>query len=117
MRQKEARACCDALSVEPTFWQLPFYDVGKQRFGDDDRAIVDSFVHKISPDIIFLIDEANDPHGTHRIVRDLVLDVLQKSPLGATVLGYRVWEEGYSVDESNLVLFFDQRTMEEKKKN
>jgi LmbE family N-acetylglucosaminyl deacetylase len=116
IRREEAIACCDYLGAKPVFWDLPFYEKQEKKFTQDDLDIVSSFLEQIEPDSIFLIDEVSDPHGTHGVVRDVVLKVLQKKSYSGVLFGYQVWEDVTSIDNCDKLVCFDQATMKEKEK-
>lgn len=122
IREKEARRCCKRLGVRPLFWQLPFYEVSQQdkkerEISQIDIEIIERSINKIRPDIIFLADEASDPHGTHGLVREACFAALRRikfsgTQFPGTVFGYRVWQEGY--ESGDLICSFDETVMQEK---
>ena len=73
-------------------------------------------IKKIKPDIIFVIDEASDPNGTHGIIRDLCARALKNIKFGGEIFGYRVWSEPYNKDESDVVVEFNEDVMKQKER-
>jgi len=116
IRRDESTATCNVLGTEPIFWDLPFYEARKDRFDVADVTAAAASIKQCNPDIIFLIDEATDPHGTHGVVRSVVLQALKTIAFTGTVVGYRVWEEGYFSAGCDITLAFDETLMQEKEK-
>jgi len=116
IRKKEATECCNYLHTNPVFWNLPFYEKQRKIPSAQDLEIIKQSICDIQPDLIFLIDETNDPHGTHGIVRQLSLQALQAISFPETILGYRVWEPNYPDCQCYIALFFDEAVMAEKTK-
>jgi len=114
LRKNEALACCDYLGVTGHFWNLPFYEAGRKEFSDKDVSIVKAYVKKLSPDVIVLIDEAGDPHGTHGLVREICLKAICVRLYPGILFGYRVWDNGYGRDECDVALSFGHDLMSEK---
>ena len=102
--------------MKPIFWNFPFYEEQQKGFSQKDVAIAAKTLLTINPDIIFLIDESNDPHGTHGLVKDVVVEAIKKVDFSGIVVGYRVWEEAYQPDECAISLFFNDDLMSEKVK-
>lgn len=114
IRRKESTECCQSLGMDPVFWNLPFYEAQQKSFSSNDVIIVKESLLQLEPDVIFLIDEFADPHGTHGIVQRIVLQALQEIGSPADVFGYRVWEGDYLSYECDLVVEFDESIMREK---
>ena len=114
IRQNEARAVCAHLHVNPHFLQLPFYEMRQTSYTHDDVDCVKQLVDRCVPDIIFLIDESHDPHGTHGMVRSICRDAFESTAFGGSVWGYKIWQEGYARDEISLSVAFNQDIMSQK---
>lgn len=116
IRKKEAINCCRYLGANSIFLNLPFYQKQTSNFTDLDIDIVSSSIKKIDPDIIFFVDESNDPHGTHGVVRGVCIEALKKISFTGILLGYRVWDDKYDFNECDLVVSFDQFIIAKKEK-
>jgi LmbE family N-acetylglucosaminyl deacetylase len=114
VRQQEALACCKYLGATPHFWNLPFYEKRKKKFSQKDVEIAERALRQINPDIVILIDEESDPHGTHGFVKQICLKAIKNIKFDGTILGYRVWDEGYSSEECYTTIFFDDALTQEK---
>ena len=112
IREKEANSCCKRLGARPIFWKLPFYESEEREASQEDVLLIERSINKINPDIIFLADEAIDPHGTHGLVREACFAALRGTGFPGTVFGYRVWQEGY--ESGDLICSFDETVMQEK---
>lgn len=113
IRKEEALAYCRTIGAEPIFWNLPFYETKSREFGPD-IALVSSSIKDINPDVVIVIDEASDPHGTHGFVREIVVKALTGIAFEGAVLGYRVWDSNYLVGEADLKLSFGKSVMKRK---
>ncbi|MDT8413779.1 MAG: glucosamine-6-phosphate deaminase [Flavobacteriaceae bacterium] len=61
------------------FLDLPFYETGtikKNKLSDKDLSIMKDFVLKVKPHQIFAAGDLADPHGTHKICLDAVLETI-----------------------------------------
>jgi LmbE family N-acetylglucosaminyl deacetylase len=140
IRKKEAQACCDFLGATAHFLRLPFYESNKNNSRHDpsilpldtistkslganggslkqfekDITIAVKLLKKIKPNTIVLIDEENDPHGTHGIVRAIFRQAINKISFTGKILGYQVWDNNYSQKDCCKKIFFDEKTMIEK---
>ena len=116
VREQEARKACAFLDAQPVFLNLPFYQNKKKNIELNDIEIVYKFINLINPDVIFVIDEENDPHGTHGLVREVFLQVLEEVYFDGLVFGYRVWGSGYKKEESAVIFEFDEDIMAQKER-
>src|SRR5712691_7286455 len=84
IRQTEAAAACDLLGVPPKrqhYFDLPFYRTGKVKknpMGEDDIRIVAHKLREVRPDQIYFAGDLSDPHGTHRVCAQVIIEVLQR---------------------------------------
>jgi len=70
MRREQAR-----------FLNLPFYQTGKVRkdpIGEADVGIVLELLEEQQPELIFVAGDLSDPHGTHRMCLEAVLEALAR---------------------------------------
>jgi glucosamine-6-phosphate deaminase len=84
IRQCEARATCRYVGIPGTnihFQNLPFYETGtieKNPMGEDDVRITMQLLKEIRPQQIFCAGDLADPHGTHKVCLDIVLESLRR---------------------------------------
>lgn len=73
IRRGEARAACRYLGIPEErvhFLELPFYETGgvkKKPLGREDIEIVKNLLKSVKPHQIFAAGDLSDPHGTHRV--------------------------------------------------
>ena len=97
IRRAEALAAVrflDLPSENVHFLDLPFYDrhpLLKREIQADDVEIMQNFIQQIKPHQIFAAGDLADPHGTHRITFDLLLDVLKNLKNEDFIKDTRVW--------------------------
>ncbi len=84
IRRAEARAACRTLGLDDRthahFLNLPFYETGGIKKGEltkKDIDIITDLLDKIKPQQIYLAGDLSDPHGTHRICTEAVLEALE----------------------------------------
>lgn len=84
IRRAEARAACRVLGLNDRtnahFLNLPFYETGgikKGKLGSDDISIVVALLREIKPDQIYAAGDLTDPHGTHRVCINAVLEAME----------------------------------------
>ena len=84
IRQCEARATCKYVGLKEEnihFLNLPFYETGtieKNPMGEKDVEITIDLIQKIKPHQIFCAGDLADPHGTHKVCLDIVLEALSR---------------------------------------
>ena len=80
IRETEAIAAskyCGVLEECIHFLNLPFYDesiIHKMSFSKEDVAITSDLLSRVRPDIIFAAGDMSDPHGTHRVCFQVLLE-------------------------------------------
>ncbi len=81
IRRGEARAGARAVGLMDEkrmhFLDLPFYESGRSRkkpLGSKDIAIVRDLIEQVKPHQIFAAGDLADPHGTHRICLNAILE-------------------------------------------
>jgi len=63
------------------FLNLPFYETGtieKKDVGKEDIAIIKALLVKVKPHQIFAAGDLRDPHGTHKVCLDAILEALKE---------------------------------------
>jgi glucosamine-6-phosphate deaminase len=84
IRRCEARAACMHVGIKEEnihFLNLPFYETGtieKNPMGEEDIRIVTETLKKIKPQQVFAAGDLADPHGTHKVCLDIVLESLKR---------------------------------------
>lgn len=84
IRRCEARATCRYVGIPDEnihFQNLPFYETGaieKKPMSEDDVQITLDLLRKIKPHQIFCAGDLADPHGTHKVCLDVVLEALKR---------------------------------------
>ena len=83
IRRAEARAAVRSFGLNENtnahFLNLPFYETGGIKKGqrtDKDIEIIIDLLQKIKPHQIYLAGDLADPHGTHRVCTEAVLEAL-----------------------------------------
>ncbi|WP_339731810.1 glucosamine-6-phosphate deaminase [uncultured Gimesia sp.] len=103
IRKTEATAGAEVAGVPEEclrFLNLPFYQTGqvsKKPIGEEDVAIVADLLREINPDQIYVAGDLSDPHGTHRVCAEAVInavDVVAEEGIAPEFWMYRgAWEE------------------------
>jgi len=84
IRRCEARATCRYVGIPDEnihFQNLPFYETGtieKNPMGEKDVAITVELLRKIKPHQVFCAGDFADPHGTHLVCFNIVLESLKR---------------------------------------
>ncbi len=84
IRRCEAKATCKYVGINERnihFQNLPFYETGtieKNPMGDDDVTCTIELLNKIQPHQIFCAGDFADPHGTHKVCFDILLEALNR---------------------------------------
>lgn len=83
IRRSEAKAACRHLGVNDQtnvhFLNLPFYETGSVKKGgitQIDIDIVIKLLREVQPHQIYAAGDLSDPHGTHRVCIEAVLEAL-----------------------------------------
>lgn len=83
IRQGEAKSACRYLGIPEErvhFLNLPFYETGtvkKKPVGKEDIDIIVDLLREIKPHQIFAAGDLSDPHGTHRVCFQAILEALE----------------------------------------
>lgn len=84
IRRCEARATCKFVGLtneQIHFMNLPFYETGtieKKPMGEADVLQTMELLQRIQPHQIFCAGDFADPHGTHKVCFDVVIEALQR---------------------------------------
>ena len=84
IRKTEATAAAKAIGVNEEklhFLELPFYRTGKvskRPISDEDVAIIAKLLRDVKPGQIYVAGDLSDPHGTHRVCAQAILQALER---------------------------------------
>jgi glucosamine-6-phosphate deaminase len=84
IRRCEAKATCNYVGLKEEqihFQNLPFYETGtieKKPMGEADVALTMNLLKKIKPHQIYCAGDFADPHGTHKVCFDVVIEALKR---------------------------------------
>ena len=84
IRRCEAKATCKYVGLTDRqihFQNLPFYETGtieKNPIGEEDIRITMDLLDKIQPQQIYCAGDFADPHGTHKVCFDVVIEALNR---------------------------------------
>jgi glucosamine-6-phosphate deaminase len=84
IRRCEAKATCKYVGLTDSqihFQNLPFYETGtieKNPMGEEDVRITMELLNEIKPQQIYCAGDFADPHGTHKVCFDVVVEALNR---------------------------------------
>ncbi len=84
IRRCEAKATCRYVGIPEKnvhFQNLPFYETGtieKKPMQEEDVQITLQLLRSIQPQQIFCAGDLADPHGTHKVCLDVVIEALKR---------------------------------------
>jgi glucosamine-6-phosphate deaminase len=84
IRRCEAKATCKYVGLTDErihFQNLPFYETGtieKKPMGETDVQITMELLNKIQPHQVYCAGDFADPHGTHKVCFDVVIEALKR---------------------------------------
>lgn len=84
IRRTEARATCRYVGIKDEnihFMNLPFYETGlieKNPPGEEDVLITMDLIREVKPHQIFAAGDFADPHGTHKVCFDIMMEALKR---------------------------------------
>ena len=101
----------EVLGLSPSqgrFLNLPFYQTGQVRkdpIGPRDVEIILGLLEEVRPHIALVAGDLSDPHGTHRMCHDAVVQALQRyDGLPPDIWYYRgAWQE-WSIPEADILI-------------
>lgn len=97
IRKGEAKSACRYVGIdEPRvhFLDLPFYETGivkKNPPTEADFRIVTELIRKIKPHQIYAAGDLSDPHGTHRVCMNIILEALYQVRNDEWFKDCRIW--------------------------
>jgi glucosamine-6-phosphate deaminase len=84
IRRTEARATCRYVGIKDEnihFMNLPFYETGlieKNPPGEQDVLVTMDLIKEVKPHQIFAAGDFADPHGTHKVCFDIMMEALKR---------------------------------------
>lgn len=84
IRMGEAKATCRFVGIpveNAHFMNLPFYETGtvaKKPLSEEDVKITMDLIEKIKPHQIYAAGDLADPHGTHKVCLDAVMEAVRR---------------------------------------
>jgi glucosamine-6-phosphate deaminase len=84
IRMGEAKATCRFVGIpveNAHFMNMPFYETGtvaKKPLGEADVQIVMKLIQEIKPQQIYAAGDLADPHGTHKVCLDAVMEAVRR---------------------------------------
>lgn len=99
IRRSEAKAAVSSFGLDVShvhFLNLPFYESGgvkKLPRTQKDVDIVKGLMEELKPDQIYMAGDLADPHGTHRVCTETVLEAIEQLRDGGAewLAGCHVW--------------------------
>lgn len=98
IRRAEARAAVRSFGLNPDtnahFLNLPFYETGGIKKGERTQKDIDiilDLLRKVQPHQIYVAGDLADPHGTHRVCTEAVLEALNQLKGEAWLKECHVW--------------------------
>lgn len=88
IRRCEAKATCKYVGLTEDrahFMNLPFYETGtieKNPMGEADIQLTIDLLNKLQPQQIYCAGDFADPHGTHKVCFDVVIEALKRIKAG-----------------------------------
>ena len=121
IREVEALSAIEVLELEPSqarFLNLPFYQTGQVRkdpIGPRDVEIILALFEEVRPHIALVAGDLSDPHGTHRMCHDAVIQALQRyDGLPPDIWYYRgAWQE-WSIAEADILVPLSEEELRRK---
>lgn len=84
IRRGEARSACRYLGIPEErvhFLEMPFYETGgvkKKPLGREDVEIIKELLRSVRPHQIFAAGDLSDPHGTHRVCFQAIIQACEE---------------------------------------
>lgn len=98
IRRSEAKSAVRSFGLNDEtnchFLNLPFYETGGIKKGERTQADIDiikALLQKVQPHQIYLAGDLADPHGTHRVCTEAVLEALNQLKGEAWLNDCHVW--------------------------
>ena len=97
IRRGEAKSACRYLGIPEErvhFLEMPFYETGgvkKKPLGREDIDIIKNLLQEVKPHQIFAAGDLSDPHGTHRVCFQAIIQACEELRGEEWFKDCRVW--------------------------
>lgn len=97
IRRGEAKAACGFIGVPDEnihFMNLPFYETGTVKKNPPTEVDIEqtmAFLRDIQPHQIYAAGDLSDPHGTHRVCIDIILEAIHRMKEESWMQDCRIW--------------------------
>ncbi len=97
IRRGEAKSACRYLGIPEErvhFLEMPFYETGgvkKKPLGREDIEIIKKLLQDVKPHQIFAAGDLSDPHGTHRVCFQAIIQACEELRSEEWFKDCRVW--------------------------
>lgn len=97
IRRGEAKAACRYFGIPEEqihFLDLPFYETGtvqKAPISEEDVEIAMKLLQEVKPHQIYAAGDLSDPHGTHRVCMNVILEALNRLKNEPWFAECRIW--------------------------
>jgi glucosamine-6-phosphate deaminase len=97
IRRGEAKAGCRYCGIADEnahFMELPFYETGRIRkkpLGEEDIQMTVDLISNIKPHQIYAAGDLSDPHGTHRVCLNAIMEAVNRLKHEPWMQDCRVW--------------------------
>ena len=97
IRRGEARSACRYLGIPEErvhFLEMPFYETGgvkKKPLSKEDIDIIKNLLQEVKPHQIFAAGDLSDPHGTHRVCFQAIIQACEELKDEEWFKDCRVW--------------------------
>ncbi len=97
IRRGEAKSACRYCGIKDEnihFMDMPFYETGKVRkkpLGEEDIQITADLLQQVKPHQIYAAGDLSDPHGTHRVCLNAIMQALGRIKQEAWTKECYVW--------------------------
>ena len=97
IRRGEAKSACRYLGIPEErvhFLEMPFYETGgvkKKPLGREDIEIIKNLLQDVKPHQIFAAGDLSDPHGTHRVCFQAIIQACEELRSEEWFKDCRVW--------------------------
>lgn len=84
IRKGEAKSTCRFVGIpveNAHFMNMPFYETGKvekKPLGEEDILVVMKLIEEVKPHQIYAAGDLADPHGTHKVCLDAIMEAVRR---------------------------------------
>jgi glucosamine-6-phosphate deaminase len=84
IRRGEAKATCRYVGINKNnihFLDMPFYETGtvqKSQLSEEDINLITNLIEEVQPHQIYAAGDLADPHGTHKVCLDAIIEAISR---------------------------------------